>query len=80
MNSGPPAPALLDMNVLIALLDPCHVHHDLAHGWFAQQGERLWASCAITQNAVLRILGHRRYPNSPAHLEWSGRAGWGGCP
>ena len=64
ISALPPA-ALLDVNVLIALLDPRHVHHEVAHQWFAAQGERPWASCAITQNAVLRILGHPRYPNSP---------------
>ena len=57
--------ALLDVNVLIALLDPMHVHHEPAHRWFAQRADLAWASCALTQNAVLRILGHPRYPNSP---------------
>ena len=57
--------ALLDVNVLIALLDPLHVHHEPCHHWFAQRGTTPWASCAITQNGVLRILGHPRYPNSP---------------
>jgi predicted nucleic acid-binding protein len=62
--------ALLDVKVLIALLDPRHVrhevaHHEVAHHWFAAQAERPWASCAITQNAVLRILAHPRYTNSP---------------
>ena len=59
------ATALLDVNVLIALLDPQHVHHELCHGWFASRVDAPWASCAITQNAVLRILGNPRYPNSP---------------
>ena len=59
------ATTLLDVNVLIALLDPRHVHHELCHGWFASRGDAPWASCAITQNAVLRILGNPRYPNSP---------------
>jgi uncharacterized protein len=59
------AAALLDVNVLIALLDPMHVHHEPAHQWFATRGDLAWASCALTQNAVLRILGHPRYPNSP---------------
>ena len=27
--------ALLDVNVLVALFDPDHVHHELAHDWFA---------------------------------------------
>jgi toxin-antitoxin system PIN domain toxin len=57
--------ALLDVNVLIALVDPRHVQHDGCHGWFAERGEQPWATCALTQNAVLRILGHPRYPNSP---------------
>lgn len=64
-SPGGQGTALLDVNVLIALVDPRHVHHELAHGWFAGRGEQPWASCAITQNAVLRILGHPRYPNSP---------------
>ncbi|WP_254996061.1 TA system VapC family ribonuclease toxin [Cyanobium sp. Aljojuca 7D2] len=57
--------ALLDANVLIALIDPRHVHHDSSHRWFSSRGEADWASCAVTQNAVLRIVGHPRYPNSP---------------
>ena len=56
---------LLDVNVLIALIDPRHVQHDLAHNWFAQQGQASWATCAITENGVLRIVGHTNYPNSP---------------
>jgi toxin-antitoxin system PIN domain toxin len=57
--------ALLDVNVLIALLDRRHVHHEPAHGWFAASHGAGWATCPLTQNAVLRILGQPRYPNSP---------------
>lgn len=57
--------ALLDVNVLIALLDRRHVHHEQAHGWFAACHGAGWATCPLTQNAVLRILGQPRYPNSP---------------
>jgi toxin-antitoxin system PIN domain toxin len=57
--------ALLDVNVLIALLDPRHVHHEPAHRWFAKAQAGGWATCPLTQNAVLRILGQPRYPNSP---------------
>jgi len=56
---------LLDVNVWIALLDPWHVHHEIAHRWFYQHQHRGWASCPLIQNAVLRILGNPRYPNSP---------------
>ena len=56
---------LLDVNVLIALIDPAHVQHDKAHQWFARTGSRAWATCPLTENGVLRIVGHARYPNSP---------------
>lgn len=56
---------LLDANILIALIDPSHVQHDRAHDWFAAQGQFGWATCPLTENAVLRIVGNERYPNSP---------------
>ena len=56
---------LLDVNVLIALIDPAHVLHDRAHEWFATQGKKAWATCPLTENGVLRIVSHSRYPNSP---------------
>jgi len=56
---------LLDVNVFIALIDPAHVHHDAAHAWFAHEGHKAWATCPLTQNGVLRIVSHPRYPNSP---------------
>ena len=56
---------LLDVNVLIALIDPTHINHHVARAWFKDQGSASWASCPITQNGVLRIVGHHRYANSP---------------
>ena len=56
---------LLDVNLLIALIDPAHVGHDLAHRWFAVTGRAAWATCPITENGVIRIVGNPRYPNSP---------------
>jgi uncharacterized protein len=41
------------------------VQHDRAHDWFAAKGQRAWASCPLTENGVLRIVGSARYPNSP---------------
>ncbi len=58
---------MLDVNVLIALVDPAHVQHEPAHEWFSRVGHRSWATCAITQNGLLRILGHPSYPNSPGN-------------
>lgn len=56
---------LLDANVLISLVDPAHIQHDAAHGWFAATGQTSWATCPLTENALLRILGNPRYPNCP---------------
>lgn len=56
---------LLDVNVLIALVDPAHVQHEAAHAWFAATGRSAWASCPITEAGLIRVLGHPRYPNSP---------------
>ena len=56
---------LLDINVLIALIDPGHVAHDDAHDWFATTGRTSWATCPITENGVIRIVGNPKYPNSP---------------
>ncbi|MGH8158426.1 MAG: TA system VapC family ribonuclease toxin [Rhodanobacter sp.] len=56
---------LLDVNVLLALLDPTHTHHTLAHEWFATAGAS-WASCNLTQNGALRIMSHPRYGNAVA--------------
>lgn len=54
-------PALLDVNVLVALFDPDHVHHDTAHDWFADSREGGWATCPLTENGVVRILSNLRY-------------------
>lgn len=56
---------LLDINVLIALMDPAHVLHERAHRWFATTGAASWATCPVTENGVIRIAGHPRYPSSP---------------
>lgn len=56
---------LLDVNVLIALIDPAHLQHDLAHDWFSRVGAQSFATCPITENGFLRIIGHPKYPNSP---------------
>ncbi len=56
---------LLDVNVLIALMDPASSHHAVAQNWFGAVGSKSWATCPITQNGLIRIVGNPRYPNSP---------------
>jgi toxin-antitoxin system PIN domain toxin len=61
--------ALLDINVLLALLDSDHVDHERARAWITGEIEHGWASCAITQNGFVRIISRPRYPSpvSPSH-------------
>ena len=54
--------ALLDVNVIIALIDPAHQFHEAAHAWFEHNRKHGWATCPITENACLRILGKAAYP------------------
>jgi toxin-antitoxin system PIN domain toxin len=56
---------LLDVNVLIALIDPAHVGHEDAHRWFNAYGKEDWATCPLTENGVIRIVGNSKYPNTP---------------
>ncbi len=58
--------ALLDVNLLVALLDGGHLHHGLAMDWLAAHARKGWASCPLTQNGCLRILSLPAYPNPQA--------------
>ena len=55
--------ALLDINVLIALLDADHIEHTTAREWLAREIANGWASCPITQNGFVRIVSQPRYPS-----------------
>jgi len=55
------AVALLDVNVLVALFDPDHVHHELAHDWFADHRANGWATCPVTENGFVRVLANPAY-------------------
>ncbi len=55
--------ALLDVNTVLALLDPQHVFHDAAHSWAASNPEARWLTCPLVQNGVLRVVGNPAYPN-----------------
>ena len=55
--------ALLDVNVLLALLDADHADHRRARTWLTSRIAQGWASCAITQNGFVRIVSQARYPS-----------------
>jgi toxin-antitoxin system PIN domain toxin len=67
-------PALLDVNVLLALAWPNHQHHAAAHGWFQREAKGGWATCALTQLAFIRLSSNPAFtaeavaPNEAAAL------------
>jgi len=65
--------ALLDVNVLIALLDADHIHHVTARDWLTANIADGWASCAMTQNGCIRVLSQPNYPNALAPADVAAR-------
>ena len=53
--------ALLDVNVLIALLDAAHLHHEAARRWLRDNVRHGWATCPITENGCLRVMAQPGY-------------------
>ena len=67
---------LLDVNVLVALAWPNHVHHGIARSWFEKNHAKGWATCSITENGFVRISANpqvveeaRTPPEAIAFLE-----------
>jgi toxin-antitoxin system PIN domain toxin len=56
---------LLDVNLLIALCDADHEHHEPARKWFAANAASAWATCPLTENGLLRVMGSPAYPGGP---------------
>ena len=52
-------PVLLDVNLLIALAWPNHVHHDGALAWWRRRGSGPWATCPATQFGFVRVSSNR---------------------
>ena len=61
--------ALLDVNVLLALLDLDHIQHQQARRWFENEIRHGWASCAITQNGFMRVRSQPGYPGAVSPRE-----------
>ncbi|MGA7342110.1 MAG: TA system VapC family ribonuclease toxin [Terracidiphilus sp.] len=60
---------LLDTNVLIALADQRHDHHQIARGWFASSGKDNWAICPLTESGFLRVTTNPAFRPGPRTLE-----------
>jgi toxin-antitoxin system PIN domain toxin len=51
---------LPDVNVLVALAWPNHVHHGAARTWFEEHHRRGWATCPVTESGFVRVSSNRR--------------------
>ncbi|MGD0737117.1 MAG: TA system VapC family ribonuclease toxin [Terracidiphilus sp.] len=81
---------LLDVNVLIALTDSSHVHHQLVNKWFGN-GSFNWGVCAFSEAGFLRVSTNPRlrgysleqatailaeFTRSPGYCFWGMTRGW----
>lgn len=46
---------LLDVNVLIALAEEDHIHHERVLKWFRTSGRQNWGICALTEAGFVRV-------------------------
>ena len=60
---------LLDINVLIAMADLDHEHHQVVEAFFQKHGRDGWATCPLFENGFIRIFGHPKYPQGPGSTQ-----------
>ena len=51
---------LLDVNVLVAIFDTQHIHHERVSMWLADQEEATPVSCPITEMGCVRVLSQTK--------------------
>ena len=51
---------LPDVNVLVAMAWPNHVHHDRARRWFEESHRQGWATCPLTESGFVRVSSNRK--------------------
>jgi toxin-antitoxin system PIN domain toxin len=56
--------SLLDVGVLVALFDPAHLHHEVAHTWLEADRGSGWATCPMTENGFVQVVSHPDYPGN----------------
>jgi uncharacterized protein len=60
---------LLDANVLIALAWPAHEAHSRVGAWFGKHSSDGWATCPLTQCALVRILSNPAFSSDALSVE-----------
>ena len=52
---------LLDVNLLIALAWPSHVHHAEAQSWFLRKRKAGFSTCPLTQTGFVRVSSNPKF-------------------
>jgi hypothetical protein len=52
---------LLDLNALIALADPDHLHYHAMQNWFDAAGNKDWGVCPLTEAGFIRVTTNPAY-------------------
>jgi uncharacterized protein len=65
LNSTTEAAWLFDVNALIALISPRHLHHESMHRWFRENSSAGWATCPITENGAIRVISQPKFAAGP---------------
>jgi uncharacterized protein len=63
-------PYLWDVNLLIALAWPQHVHHWVAQNWFSKKRRAGFRTCPLTQTGFVRVSSNPKFTSeavSPMH-------------
>jgi toxin-antitoxin system PIN domain toxin len=50
---------LLDVNLLVSLAWPNHVHHRQALRWFVERAHEPWATTPVTESGFIRVSSNR---------------------
>jgi len=60
---------LLDLNVLIALTEPGHKHHQKAQDWFNSSCKGRWGVCPLTEAGFVRVTTNPAFCPGPRTME-----------
>ncbi len=60
---------LLDVNVLVALVEPGHEHYQKAQQWFSASGRDSLGLCPLTEAGFLRVTTNPAFRPGPRTME-----------
>jgi len=65
--------ALLDVNILVALLWPSQQSHQRVQAWFNKHSSDGWATCPFTQAGFVRTVSNPSFSRSAVTIEEAAR-------